>query len=443
MSELREDAIVDFFEKELKNMKFIPPSDHKDIESWLDSLCDNSKKRYEKALTARDIWKFFIKKSLQAITNNHRGYDELCRYFNDYIEYENLLFALDENYRDHAIHSVWVMLLGFYLREKCTAFREIDYYITYKHNHPKAQNDVVETKKIIKKYEKPLWCLIALTHDLGYPIQKTKKANAIMAKMIANFGFLRQRDFDYNFTIVQQPALNELLKILAASIVWTDEGYQIGYQSGVCVDYAKSFERLDHGIMSAYLLLLHLDWICDTMRMIRGVEEPSKDYEKAAQQTMIITLLDAISSHTNKNKYTDNLNTMSSLLFISDELEEFSRYSQSSKKKDWINTKCRTNVRCTKNSIKMEYILDTPDIDDDIESLFREKVNKIYNRFEFKSEKIKKLSIICKDMRTSEEPKLEYVKTASEQFLKIDGKRYNNNTEILEFLSGKSDRLSK
>ena len=113
--ELREDAIVDFFKNELRNMEFIDPKDYIDIESLLDSLCDHNKERYEKALTAKDIWKFFIEKSLRAFTDNLRGYDELCRYFDDYIEYENLLFALDKNYRDHTIHSVWVMLLGFYL----------------------------------------------------------------------------------------------------------------------------------------------------------------------------------------------------------------------------------------------------------------------------------------------------------------------------------------
>ncbi len=430
MSELREGAIVDFFKKELKNMKFIPSSDHNDIESWLDSLCDENKNRYEKALTARDIWEFFIKKSLQAITNNHRGYDELCRYFNDYIEYENLLFALDENYRDHAIHSVWVMLLGFYLRGNCTPFKNFDYHLP--EISPEVRGDILETKKIIKKYENPLWCLIALTHDLGYPIEKTRKANAIMAKMIANFGFLRQNDFDYNFTIVHQTAINELLNIISSAVTWKPEGgYQVGRRVGTRVDMAKSFERLDHGIMSAYLLQMYLDWICDSMNIMHGVGEAALiGNEGAAKKTMIITLLEAISSHTNKNRYTYELNTMDSLLFISDELEEFSRYSRSLETSNWINVNCRTEVQWTKNSFGMNYTFDNRDIGDDIESFFKEKVRKTHNRFELNSKRIKKLTITCSDVRKAEPVDFKYEKTLSGTIVKTPEKSYTN---ILDF----------
>ena len=79
----------------------------------------------------------------------------------------------------------------------------------------------------------------------------------------------------------------------------------MGYDSGIRVDYAKSFERLDHGVMSAYLLQMYLDWICDSMNIMHGVGEAALiGNEGAAKKTMIITLLEAISSHTNKNMYT-------------------------------------------------------------------------------------------------------------------------------------------
>ena len=407
-------------------------SDYTQIESWLDSLGDHDKKRHEKALTANDIWKFFIEKSLRAITDNLRGYDELCRYFDDYIEYENLLFALDENYRDHAIHSIWVMLLGFYLRGNCTLFKNIDFY-RFSMISSEMNEDIMETKKIIKKFENPLWCLIALTHDLGYPIEKTRKANAIMAKMIGNFGFLSQKDFDYNFTTVHQVAIKELLNIVSSSIAWiSKERYKIGYVSGIRLDYAKSFERLDHGVMSAYLLQMYLDWICDTMKILQGVGEANLiGHEKAAKQAMIITLLSAISSHTNKNVYTHTLNSMASLLFVSDELEEFSRYSHSVTTNDWINVNCRTEVQWTKNSFGMNYTFDNRDIGDDIESFFREKVRKIHNRFELNPETIKKLSITCSDVRKHNPVDFKYEKTLSETIVKTPKKSYTN---ILEFL---------
>ncbi|MCK4732148.1 MAG: hypothetical protein KAT65_06775 [Methanophagales archaeon] len=435
--ELREDAIVDFFKKELGNMEFIDPKNHLYIESLLDSLCDHTKERYEKALTANAIWKFFIEKSLRAFTDNLRGYDELCRYFDDYIEYENLLFALDKNYRDHTIHSVWVMLLGFYLKENCAVFENINYVIG---NLQKDDDNLQKTIEIIKKFENPLWCLIALTHDLGYPIEKTRKANAIMAKMITNFGFLRQNDFDYNFTIVHQTAINELLNIISSAVTWKPEGgYQVGRRVGTRVDMAKSFERLDHGIMSAYLLQMYIDWICGTMDIWQGLGNiSSTSHETAAEKTMVITLLGAISAHTNRYSYSHRLNNMDSLLFISDELEEFSRYSRSLETSNWINVNCRTEVQWTKNSFGMNYIFDNRDIGDDIESFFEEKVRKIQNRFELNPKRITKLSITCSDVRKAKPVDFKYEKTLSGTIVKTPEKSFTN---ILDYFMEKPDLL--
>jgi hypothetical protein len=398
--ELREDAIVDFFKKELGNMEFIDPKNHLKIESLLDSLCDHTKERHKKALTAKDIWKFFTEKSLRALTDNLRGYDELCRYFDEYIEYENLLFALDKNYRDHTIHSVWVMLLGFYLKENCAIFENINYVIG---NLEEDDENLQKTIEIIKKVENPLWCLIALTHDLGYPIEKTRKANAIMAKMITNFGFLHQKDFDYNFTIVHQTAINELLNIISSTVTWIPTGrYQVGCRVGTRVDMAKSFERHDHGIMSAYLLLMYIDWICGSMDIWQGLGISPSSPETAAEKTMVITLLGAISAHTNRYRYSERLNDMDSLLFI----------------------------QCTKNSLGMNYIFDNRDIDYDIKSFFKEKVRKIHNRFELNPKRIKKLSITCSDVRTAEPVDFKYEKTLSRFIVKTPEESYTN---ILDF----------
>lgn len=411
--ELLDTAIVDhFLNKELKNMDFIDVSEHTQIKSWLESLCDNTLTRYEKALIAKDVWKFFTEKSLRAITDNLRGYGELRHYFDEYVEYEDLLFSLDENYRDHTIHVAWVMMLGFYLMEICALFKNFEVYPIS--NFSGNDKNYQETLKIIKKLESPLWCLIALTHDLGYPIEKTKNANAILSKMIGNFGFLHQKDFDFNFTIVHQTAINELLNTLSSQVVWREGGYQVGISSGERLDYAKSFERLNHGIMSAFLLQSYLDWIPDTMKTVQGVEDVvGIKHESAAMMGIVITLVSAIATHTDRYRYTTNLNSMESLLLISDELEEFSRYSRSSTTHHWKNVNCRTDFQWTKTSFGINYTFNAPDIDYNINSFFWEKVSKIHNFFELRSSKIKKISITCSDVRKAELFEFKYEKTLS------------------------------
>jgi len=184
---------------------------------------------------------------------------------------------------------------------------------------------------------------------------------------------------------------------------------------------------------------MYLDWICDTMNIWHGLENVTfTSHEAAAKQTMIITLLEAISAHTSRYRYSHRLNNMESLLFISDELEEFSRYSHSLTTKDWINVNCRTEVQWTKNSFGMNYTFDNRDIGDDIESFFREKVRKMHNRFELNPERIKKLSITCSDVRKAKPVDFKYEKTLSGTIVKTPEKSYTN---ILEFLTGKPDLL--
>lgn len=410
--ELLDTAIIDhFLTKELQNMDFIDASDHAQIKSWLESLCDNTLSRYEKALMAKDIWKFFTEKSLRAITENLRGYEELRHYFDEYVEYEDLLFSLDGNYRDHTIHSVWVMLVGFYLMHICALFRDIEDYPVI--NIGGNDSDYQKTMDNIRNFECNLWIIIALTHDLGYPIEKTRNANSILSKMICNFGFLRQRDFDYNFTIVHQTAINELLNTISSLVVWRPGGYQVGIRLGTRLNYAKSFERLNHGIMSAFLLQSYLDWICETMNFLQVEDLVSRKHEDAAMMGIVITLVSAIATHTARHQYATSFNNMASLLLISDELEEFSRYSRASATHNWVDVICRTELQWTEKSFGIKYTFDTPDIDYNINSFFWGKVSKLHSYFELRESKIEKISITCSDVRKAEPPEFKYEKKSS------------------------------
>lgn len=268
--------IVRSFKNRLRSMTFIPRQDHADIKQQLDVLIDtqNGRKRSRpysrprKTEAAQALWEKLTSASLAALTTNLRGYHELRQYFAEFIRYENLLFAVDRHHRDHVVHSIWVMLIGFYLLQKCKPLSPIAYSDLLLNRTGRTEDPVgmKSCESDIRKKEPLLWLLIALTHDLGYPIQKTKDANELMSSMINNFGFLEQQEFKYNFTVLQNAAIEQLLDILSSSLVFTsDTQYKIVCFKGQRLDYAKSFERLDHGIMSAYLILNYIDYICDSM----------------------------------------------------------------------------------------------------------------------------------------------------------------------------------
>ncbi|GAI78390.1 unnamed protein product, partial [marine sediment metagenome] len=358
--------------------------------------------RFAKTQASKWLWEYFFCSSLNNITANIRGYNNLLDFYNEYIHYENVLFTLVEDHRDHVIHSVWVMLIGFYLMKKCRPLVNIEYddvLVSLYRNHPEPIN-MVNTLKNIKNKELSLWFLITLTHDLGYPIQKTIEANRTMSKMIDNFGFLSQTEFSYRFDVIHSTAIDELLNTLSAHLYWiNDVEYKVGYSSGFRLDYAKSFEALDHGIMSAYLLQKYIDHICEVMNVPQGINDyVFTDTNMAAIRALIITWLKAISAHTNDNVYWGSVNCMTPLLFICDELDEFSRYSHQIHTDQWLNVECETQFNCTRQSIEYKYTF-RKKIDFNILSFFKAKISKIASRFDLARDGINKITITCIDNR--------------------------------------------
>ncbi len=447
--ELRTDSIVDSFENEMKSEESIYRRDSDEISKRLKVLSDTKEDRYNIVEAAKWLWKVFFSISLKDITSNLRGYRELSRYFDEYVNYENILFALDENHRDHVIHSIWVMLIGFYLRKNYKEFSGsmmgsgIAYSIV---KNQESQKHVEEVIRGTKEHEEALWSLITLSHDLGYPIEKTAKANKIMAEMIRNFGFLEQSDFKYNFTTVHQTSIDELLNTLSAQVVWvSDSGYNVITRSGYRLDFARSFERLDHGIMSAYLLQKYLDRICEVMNRTIGLSPQyvETSIEKAINVTIILIWLHAISAHTNDNTYWREIPAFSSFLLLCDELDEFSRYTRSMKNKEWVRMGVRTEFEYKKNSFNIKYTFDNSDVGDDIEAFFRMKISKIHNRYEVTEQNIREINISCKDVRKAQAVELVYKKTIKKYPEGIIETPDGGFKDVESFLNGKVNILTQ
>jgi hypothetical protein len=321
----------------------------------------------------------------------------LCLYFDKFAKYENLLVALDENYRDHVIHTIWVMLLGFYLRKVSTPYKSIDLDSVFEDaDEGNGLKHIQESKEKLAQWDTPLWCLIALGHDLGYPIQKSLAANDTIADIIKSFGFLKQTPLDYGFGVVHHTALQELLAIISTQVIWTGAGFKVASSPGVRLKFGKSFEQLDHGIMSAYLLLTHLDFICDWRHEGEVPTMYHEDPMDAAKVALCTDLLYSISAHTDKNTYQYRLGGMKDLLFLCDELEEFSRFSMV--QDAWKNVKCGTEFEFGPNSLSLRYVFEEGPLGD-VRPFFKKKLRKVQGRFEVKSGHLENISLTCEDAR--------------------------------------------
>ena len=330
------------------------------------------------------------------------------------------------------------MLLGFYLLNHFDILKELNYDEVLQQMGSDSNPKVDEIKQIIKPHQSPLWCLVSLSHDLGYPIEKTKKANQIISNMISNFGFLNVQQLLYDFTIVHQTAIQQLLKTLSSVIFYKGLSYKIATYPGASLDFAKSFENLDHGIMSAFLLQKHLDCICETPYFENIDHIFFTDVNQAAQFISFTTLLSSISAHTSKFRYSHGFNNMNALLFIADEVEEFSRYARSKTTHEWVNLKCRTQVALSKDKFNVYFTFDNKNISESfhIEDFFKAKVEKLHYKFEVYPDSIQQVSIQCTDLTKSSPLDYIYTRdTKSTELITPSRTIKDQYTELLNYIS--------
>ena len=125
--EIVDTAVIDSFKTKLSEFDFIEDNHKAYIFDNIDIFLDKNKARHQKALVAGEIWKLLVFGIIKSFSKNTRGFSELCNYIDSYIKYENLLFAIDEQYRDHMIHSMWVMMVGIFIRNKYDIFCDLNY----------------------------------------------------------------------------------------------------------------------------------------------------------------------------------------------------------------------------------------------------------------------------------------------------------------------------
>ena len=64
------------------------------------------------------LWKKLFEAAMSYLSPNKKGYDKIFKYFDSYVEFEELIFASDSFYRDHTLHCLGVYFLGEYLYRK-------------------------------------------------------------------------------------------------------------------------------------------------------------------------------------------------------------------------------------------------------------------------------------------------------------------------------------
>ncbi len=256
---------------------------------------------------------------------NSYGINEIDKYFDEFIEFESVLYGIDKHYRNHVEHVLQVWAIGISL----IVNKKISLYDGFKINndfHFMIADDAPQDKpKSISKSELwSMWTIVALCHDLGYPIEKTSQINRQAKKIISHFGNIQFTELNYNFDIFNTFLVEKFIDIISSKATINDIGNE-GYTS-IQTKYrdklSKSIEDYRHGVFSSLLLFKNLTYFLETDYYI---SKSNLSAEDTRQFYIRKEILRAMAGHTCPKIYHIHLNTLPFLLILCDELQEWNR----------------------------------------------------------------------------------------------------------------------
>ncbi|MBN2534197.1 MAG: hypothetical protein JXB88_15005 [Spirochaetales bacterium] len=321
------------------------------IELWknllIDSICllkmndkreklyDIFKKIYDDGKGKKDFCNSFKKIRLMS----SYGIDEIEKYFHDFVDFESVLYGTSKYYRDHILHilQVWGIGIGLICNHE-TDLKLTDKYICSKENFnflldkedkkgkEENEEEKIRKKSISKSEIWAMWTIIALCHDLGYPIEKASQINQKTRKIINHFGCLNFQELNYSFEIFNGYIVEKFLNIISSKAVMAqnspDNENKTAVQSKYHDKFSKSLEDFKHGMFSGLLIFKKLTYFLETDFYFENSELTGEDLRQFFIRKEILR---AICSHTCPKIYHIWLNTFSFLLIFCDEIQEWNR----------------------------------------------------------------------------------------------------------------------
>lgn len=385
--------LIECLKKHLNSLDFHKEKIYTPINSWLNKLetldeyksedfslfeyvsfsREFNKNNEEKLLEPSELWNKVLQGSIEILkrydlrenptvcnssipltpTKDLPRIEDIYNYYKKASEFEKILYGSDPWYRDHFAHVLRVWLLGVYIvfelnnKIKCPSFGE----------YSKDRTSLFPQNELFAAFS-----IAALTHDLGYPLQKTQKLNKKISDILNSFGGINWNDINATLNITRHNSALLLLNLLSSKIKFDEKNVakEFGHEVNETVDtyiekrekfkgiadyqehnyhqkipiflrtqykyhqkYFDSLEQFEHGFLSA--LLLHRKLLYFKEGEFAIEEDYPFAIEEARQFIIRREILRAIASHTCDDIYFLNFLSLESLLYFADEIQEWGR----------------------------------------------------------------------------------------------------------------------
>lgn len=378
----------------------------------------------DRILIAKSLWKALFEAAMSSLDPNKQGYDRLFAYFDEYVEFEELIFASDFFYRDHTLHCIWVYFLGEYIARReefaclfeqsqaqASFFRAVEQLMTdiNRTQHSQEVEKLAASNAALRALERKqdaIRCVSALTHDLGYPLKKIEKINKSIHRVLPYYAVEAQDDFRFTYGTVSQHFIDAFLQVLSTNInvVASIEDPQAAALLGelliredhtaVGLDHRRlerlseeekrllsrelmctcqavqhirdrtrmcgDFEAYQHGIMSAFLLMKNVGAFQDLPLELRPAMDPASDTLENFWCKQQI--LRSITLHTCEAFHLRQVDGDSFLTLV-DELEEFSRISRAKQSREYVEEFCSSQLYMDSGWFCIDFTFDNGALD--------------------------------------------------------------------------------
>lgn len=270
----------------------------------------------------RKGWKTFFHEGSLGVT-------QLRDVLNAFSEFESLLYgASPERYRDHVAHVFRVWIIGHALLTKQFGDRL----------QSNSKHCTIQPREW-----QCMWAIAALCHDLGYPLAAIERVNQRATEAFARLGLSQASHLKFSFSQQMLPFHDTIIRTMSSTVVEypraATETYKHQKQAGdkkkkeprylthlqnkYYLKFLKSFDRLEHGVVSALLVSNALVYFLETD--LSHDERSPLTSEDARQFLIRREILRAIASHTCQDIYHLKFNTLSLLLYLVDEIQCWGR----------------------------------------------------------------------------------------------------------------------
>lgn len=286
----------------------------------------------------KEIWKLIIEKSIKCLRffdgrepfleNKSKnpiayGVNELSDYFEKYTQFETMLYGGGKYYRDHVVHVFRVWLLGL----ECLLDNEGEYL---------KRINIQEGISVNSLEKISIWSMIALTHDLGYPLEKSQGIIEKTKDMMKSFISNPMVSMDLSFDGIQNNMNDFVVRFISSKMHEVDnrcpkeeiiskkeKPFVARLQPKYYFKFQKSLEGYNHGILSAIIIYKLLIYFLESDFNIN--EDYKFDAEEARQFYIRREILRAVAAHTCHDVYHLDMLNFGFLLIMADDAQEWGR----------------------------------------------------------------------------------------------------------------------